>query len=60
MVALGCNRTERQGLNATDLGKGRFEATVTVDAACPGRYLSLWLAPGSEDVRFDNFAVSPL
>lgn len=59
-VSLSCLRNDRQAIPATDLGKGRFEAVVTIDNACPGRFLTLWLAPGSEDVRFDTFVLSPL
>ncbi|MFN3516202.1 MAG: hypothetical protein ACK4YM_03465 [Novosphingobium sp.] len=59
-LSLSCKRNDRQTLPASDLGKGRFEAIVTIDGACPGRYLTLWLAPGTEDVRFDNLAIAPL
>ncbi len=59
-LSLSCVRNDRQALAASDLGKGRFEAIVTIDGTCPGRYLTLWLAPGNEDVRFDSLAISPL
>lgn len=59
-LSLSCARNDRQTVAATDLGKGRFEAVVTIDGACAGRYLTLWLAPGNEDVRFDDLAISPL
>lgn len=59
-VSLSCTRNDREAVVATDLGKGRYEAVVTVDNACAGRFLTLWLAPGREDVRFDSFALSPL
>lgn len=59
-LSFSCVRNDRQTVTATDLGKGRYEAEVSVDGACAGRYLTLWLAPGTEDVRFDSLAISPL
>jgi len=59
-LSLSCIRNDRQTVTATDLGKGRFEAVVNVDGACAGHYLTLWLSPGTEDVRFDSIAISPL
>lgn len=59
-IALGCSQEEREFVPAHDRGNGRFEAEVTIDDSCIGRYLALWQAPGSEDTRFDSFALAPL
>lgn len=59
-LSLSCAPGQRENLGASDLGKGRFEAVVTIDAACPGRYLTLWQAPAGEDTRIDSFALTPL
>lgn len=58
-LSLSCALSDRKPLAARSAGKGRFEADLDVDAACPGQFLSLWLAPGSEEVRFDNPVVTP-
>ena len=60
-VTLSCSRDQRQPLAATSSdGKGRFVADVSIDSACPGRFLVLWLNPGGDEVRFDNPVIETL
>jgi hypothetical protein len=57
-LSLTCNPTGRSRiLGSPKDDRGRFEAPVTIDAACPGHFLTLWLAQGTQDVRFDDVAI---
>lgn len=60
-LSLPCRFGDRTPLEITP-GKaaGSFSADVEVDAACSGRYLTLWLTPAGDEVRFDAFAIEPL
>ncbi|MFM5949900.1 MAG: hypothetical protein ACKOPM_11860 [Novosphingobium sp.] len=60
-LTLSCDRDDRTPVAATSLdGKGRQTAEVPIDGSCPARFLVLWLKPGSEEIRFDNLAITPL
>jgi hypothetical protein len=58
-LSLACALQDRTPLAARHTGGGRFEATVDVGAGCAGQFLSLWLAPGSEEIRFANPVIAP-
>lgn len=58
--SLSCTPIGRSRIIGSPTGsKDRFAALVTVDAACPGHFLTLWLTPGSEDVRVDDLVIEP-
>ena len=58
-LSLSCSPVGRSRIVGTQVeGRGRFEAQVTIDSSCPGHFLTLWLAPGNEDVRFDELVIA--
>ncbi len=59
-LSLSCTPTGRNPVEAAELpgSKGQFEAMVAIGDACAAPFLTLWLAPGSEEVRFDDLALS--
>lgn len=61
-LSLTCNPLGRSRILGAPVpgGRARFAAVMTVDAACPGHYLTLWLAPDDQDTRFDALAIAPL
>ncbi len=57
-LSLACAIQERLPVAAQAAdGKGRFEASVTVDGRCPAQFLTLWLVPGGAELRFDDPAI---
>ncbi len=61
-ISLSCQKDGRNPVAMTELsgGKGQFQATVSIDSACVAPFLTLWLAPGNEEVRFDDLALTGL
>lgn len=60
-MSLSCNPGERISLRShAPAGSGRFIADLEIDGACPGQYLSLWMAPGIEEVRVDAIALQSI
>ena len=58
-LSLSCNPVGRsRPVTTAKDNRGRFEALVIVDAVCPAHFVTLWLAPGGEDVRFSALAIS--
>lgn len=62
LVSLSCRFDSRSLVAATELpgGKGRFQAAVSIDKACPAPFITLWQAPGSDEVRLDDLALTYL
>lgn len=61
-LSLSCTPTGRSPVEAAALPgtKGQFQALVTIGEGCAAPFLTLWLAPGSDEVRFDDLALSRL
>ena len=55
-ATLACARDETRGA----LSVGGQSAEFVIDAACPARWLRLWLAPGSEAVTLDEVRIEKL
>jgi hypothetical protein len=62
MLSLSCSPTGRSPVASVPLAgsKGQFLAPISIDAVCIAPYLTLWLAPGSEEVRFDDLVLTRL
>lgn len=59
-VGLSCTYGDRQPVAAVPGADGSYSANADIDAACQGRYLSVWAAPSPGEVRFDAPTISPL
>lgn len=58
---LACKLGEGTPLRAEQQPEGdRFEASLHVDGACPGQYLTLWLAPTDQDISVEPLVLEPL
>lgn len=54
-ISLACRRD-----TAPQPGQDGGSLTFAIDAACPARWLQVWIAPGSEPVRLERILVEPL
>jgi hypothetical protein len=61
-VSLSCTPTGRSPVAGAALpgGKGQFVAVVTIGEGCAAPYITLWQAPGSDEVRFDDLTLTRL
>lgn len=61
-LSVSCNPTGRSPVEATVIpgSKGQFQAAATIGEGCAAPFLTLWLAPGSDEVRFDDLALTKL
>lgn len=58
-LSLSCLRADRRMLAARAGPSGRLEAEVTITGQCAAQYLTLWQAPGPDDLRFDGAVILP-
>ena len=61
-LSLSCNPTGRIPVEAAALAgsNGQFQAAVSIGEGCAAPFLTLWQAPGSEEVRFDDLTLTRL
>lgn len=61
-LSLSCTPTGRSPVDSATLpgGKGQFQAMVNIGNGCAAPFITLWLAPGTDEVRFDNLVLSRL
>lgn len=61
-VSLSCTPTGRSPVAALAApgGKGQYSAVVRIGDGCAAPFLTLWLAPGSDEVRFDDLVLTRL
>lgn len=58
-AALDCPQGAHQTLVSHPAGGDRWAANFTVDAACPARWLSLWIVPGQASIYLSRVDLQP-